>query len=66
MKLSWPLKEEEGAEDEEGASSVGVLLPPNPSLPFVPEGITCMAFDEATGRLCVGLITGDLWMLDYS
>lgn len=66
MKLSWPLKEEEGGEDEKSAFSVGVLLPPNPSLPFVPEGITCMTFDETTGRLCVGLITGDLWVLDYS
>ena len=47
-------------------STVHVLIPPNPSLPFSPQMCNSLAFDETTGRLCVGVATGDLWMLDFS
>ncbi|THH14211.1 hypothetical protein EW146_g6093 [Bondarzewia mesenterica] len=59
MKAHFPNGETE-------SFTVNVLIPPNPSLPFSPEMCSTLAFDEATGRLCVGLITGDLWLLDFN
>jgi hypothetical protein len=43
----------------------GVLVPPHPALPFTPAACHSLAFDEVTGRLCVGLETGELYVLDY-
>lgn len=44
----------------------GVLFPANgPALPFSPTTCHCMAFDEVTGRLCMGLYDGNLYMMDF-
>ena len=61
--------------------NVGVILPPDPELPFSPRECQSLAFDEVslpkftptkpnrcpkvTGRLCLGLYTGDLYILDF-
>ena len=57
MKLSAPVGH--------GKPSVGVLLPPDPELPFSPRECQSLAFDEVTGRVCLGLYTGDLYILDF-
>jgi hypothetical protein len=57
MKLSAPVGH--------GKPSVGVLLPPDPELPFSPRECQSLAFDEVTGRVCLGLYTGDLYVLDF-
>lgn len=49
-----------------GTPSVSVLLPPEPQLPFKPSSCRALAFDEATGRLCVGLYNGTIYILDYA
>ena len=43
-----------------------VLLPPDPGLPFKPRECRSIAFDEATGRLCLGLYNGNIYVLDYA
>ncbi|KZV62905.1 hypothetical protein PENSPDRAFT_758380 [Peniophora sp. CONT] len=56
------------AEDPE-AASVSVLIPAipvNPALPFTPRAAQSLAFDETTGRLCLGLYDGVVWILDYN
>ena len=57
MKLSVPVGH--------GKPSVGVLLPPDPELPFSPRECQSLAFDEVTGRVCLGLYTGNLYILDF-
>ena len=57
MKLSAPVGH--------GKPSVGVLLPPDPELPFSPRECQSLAFDEVTGRVCLGLYTGVLYILDF-
>ena len=57
MKLSGPVGH--------GKPSVGVLLPSDPELPFSPRECQSLAFDEVTGRVCLGLYTGDLYILDF-
>ena len=57
MKLSAPVGH--------GKPSVGILLPPDPELPFSPRECQSLAFDEVTGRVCLGLYTGDLYILDF-
>ena len=57
MKLSAPVGHSK--------PSVGVLLPPDPELPFTPRECQSLAFDEVTGRVCLGLYTGDLYILDF-
>ncbi|KDQ59271.1 hypothetical protein JAAARDRAFT_57193 [Jaapia argillacea MUCL 33604] len=44
---------------------VGVLLPEYPVLPFRPSACRSLAFDEVTGRLCLGLFTGEFYVLDF-
>lgn len=51
---------------EMGVPRVNVLLPPDPGLPFKPSYCRALAFDEATGRLCLGLFSGELYILDYA
>ena len=60
MKLSAPQAV------KHGKPSVGVLLPPNPELPFSPRECQSLAFDEVTGRVCLGLYTGNLYILDFA
>lgn len=57
MKLSVPVGH--------GKPSVGVLLPSDPELPFSPRECQSLAFDEVTGRVCLGLYKGDLYILDF-
>ena len=57
VKLSVPVGH--------GKPSLGVLLPPDPELPFTPRECQSIAFDEVTGRVCLGLYTGDLYILDF-
>lgn len=45
--------------------SLNILLPPEPQLPFKPSSCRALAFDEATGRLCIGLYNGMIYILDY-
>ncbi|KAI0067465.1 hypothetical protein BV25DRAFT_1106393 [Artomyces pyxidatus] len=53
-------------EEDIGASNVGVLLPNDPAFPFTPRMCQSMAFDEAAGRLCLGLFNGDIWVLHFN
>ena len=43
----------------------GVLLPPDPPLPFSTDACHSLAFDEATCRLCLGLFDGRLHVVDF-
>ncbi|KAG7089554.1 hypothetical protein E1B28_011227 [Marasmius oreades] len=45
--------------------SVSTLVPRHMALPFEFYACQSLAFDEATGRVCVGLHTGDLYLLDF-
>ncbi|RDB26056.1 hypothetical protein Hypma_006542 [Hypsizygus marmoreus] len=47
------------------APKVAALLPRHLALPFEAHTCVSLAFDEATGRVCVGLHTGDLYILDF-
>ncbi|KAA1467485.1 hypothetical protein DENSPDRAFT_832549 [Dentipellis sp. KUC8613] len=51
--------------EDTSSFNAGILLPPNPGLPFTPQLCHSIAFDEVVGRMCLGLITGDLWVLDF-
>ncbi|OCH95392.1 hypothetical protein OBBRIDRAFT_883950 [Obba rivulosa] len=51
------------AQDE--CEPLGVLLPPDPGLPFAPHACHSLAFDEVTGRLCLGFFNGDLYVVDF-
>lgn len=44
---------------------VGVILSPDPELPFSPRECHSLAFDEVTGRLCLGLYNGALYIMDF-
>lgn len=48
-----------------GTAKVGMLLPPDPELPFTPNMCHSLAFDEVTGRLCLGMYDGDVYILDF-
>lgn len=43
----------------------GVLLPADPPLPFSMDSCCTLAFDETTGRLCLGLWEGGLHVVDF-
>ena len=43
----------------------GVLLSPDPPLPFSTDACHSLAFDEATCRLCLGLWDGSLHIVDF-
>ena len=43
----------------------GVLLGPDPPLPFSTDACHMLAFDEATCRLCLGLWDGSLRVVDF-
>jgi hypothetical protein len=45
---------------------IGVLVPPVPNLPFRPAECRSLAFDEAKGRVVLGLYSGDLCVLDFA
>ncbi|KAH9949909.1 hypothetical protein B0H21DRAFT_725209 [Amylocystis lapponica] len=49
----------------DGRATTGVLLPPEPELPFTPSTCHSLAFDEVSGRLCLGLFNGDLYVVDF-
>jgi hypothetical protein len=44
----------------------GELLAPVPELPVRPAECRALAFDEAAGRLCLGLYSGVTVVLDYA
>lgn len=46
-------------------ATLGMLLPPDPALPFTPNTCHSLVFDEITGRLCLGLFNGDVYVLDF-
>ncbi len=48
-----------------GVAKVGMLLPPDPELPFTPNMCHSLAFDEVTGRLALGMYDGNVYMLDF-
>ncbi len=43
----------------------GLLLPPQPDLPFALNACNALAFDEVTGRLCLAFYDGSLHVLDF-
>ncbi|KAL6302367.1 hypothetical protein BKA93DRAFT_736997 [Sparassis latifolia] len=49
----------------DGKPVVDELLPPDPQLPFTPNTCHSLAFDEVSGRLCMGLYNGDVYVLDF-
>ncbi len=48
-----------------GTAKMGMLLPPDPELPFSPNMCHSLAFDEVTGRLCLGMYDGNVYLLDF-
>jgi len=46
-------------------ATLGMLLPSDPALPFTPNICHSLAFDETTGRVCLGLFNGDVYVLDF-
>lgn len=57
MKLSY--------DPRTGLTKVGILLPPDPELPLTPNMCHSLAFDEVTGRLCLGMYDGNVYVLDF-
>ncbi|PCH42172.1 hypothetical protein WOLCODRAFT_120067 [Wolfiporia cocos MD-104 SS10] len=45
--------------------TIAMVLPPDPALPFTPNLCHSLAFDEVTGRVCLGLFNGDVYILDF-
>jgi len=43
----------------------GVLIPSQPNLPFSLNTCSILAFDEASGRLCLGFYDGSIHVLDF-
>lgn len=41
------------------------LIPKYLALPFLTQACQALAFDEVTGRVCIGLDTGDIYVLDF-
>lgn len=54
-----------GTAEEKPELHYGVLLPPDPPLPFSTDACHSLAFDEATCRLCLGLWDGSLHVVDF-
>lgn len=52
-------------ERSESSESVSELISNYPDLPFVPNACSSLAFDEVSGRLCVSLMNGELYLLDF-
>lgn len=52
---------------ERGKDGVHVneLISHYPDLPFTPDACSSLAFDEVSGRLCLSLNTGELYLLDF-
>ncbi|TFK87454.1 hypothetical protein K466DRAFT_522407 [Polyporus arcularius HHB13444] len=48
-----------------GEAKVGMLIPPDPELPFTPNMCHSLALDEVSGRLCLGMYDGDVYLLDF-
>ena len=46
-------------------AQAGVLFPHDPELPFTPNMCHSLAFDETTGRLCLGMYDGNVYVLDF-
>ncbi|KIY72333.1 hypothetical protein CYLTODRAFT_440599 [Cylindrobasidium torrendii FP15055 ss-10] len=57
MKASFPSRDSKTAFVER-------LLPPTFTLPFLASSIQSMSFEESTGRISLGLHTGQLYLLD--
>lgn len=53
---------------DKGQSQIlhGLLLPPQPDLPFALNTCNALAFDEITGRLCFAFYDGSLHILDFA
>ncbi|KAJ3714243.1 hypothetical protein C8R42DRAFT_683471 [Lentinula raphanica] len=58
MKGSFPS-------NQSGALDVGPLLSEHKALPFGLDTCLSVAFDEAKGRVFLGLYTGDIYVLDF-
>lgn len=58
MKLTLPCSPEE-------RPVVGPLFPPHTALPFRVQSCQSLAFDDAAGRLCVGLHSGEIYLFDF-
>ncbi|KAI0833499.1 hypothetical protein BC628DRAFT_1425746 [Trametes gibbosa] len=48
-----------------GTVKVGMLLPSHPELPLSPNMCHSLAFDEVSGRLCLGMYDGNVYILDF-
>jgi hypothetical protein len=48
-----------------GEPRVAELLPAWPELPVRPADVRALAFDEARGRLCLGLYSGEVVVMDF-
>ncbi|TRM64203.1 hypothetical protein BD626DRAFT_491076 [Schizophyllum amplum] len=64
------VKADFGAPGDKGAGEkrqlvVAPLLPPHLALPFEAHACQSLAFDEARGRVCLALHTGDVYVLDF-
>ncbi|PBL03629.1 hypothetical protein ARMGADRAFT_1157719 [Armillaria gallica] len=51
--------------EQKGPTIVEKLLPPHLVLPFEVVSCQSLAFEESTGRVCLGLHTGDLYVLYF-
>ena len=62
MRAHFPVEDP----DEARVDVLIPSIPVNPALPFTPRAVQSLAFNEVTGRVCVGLYNGVVWVLDYN
>ena len=55
----------DGWEGQGASDAVSALLPTDAALPFLPDTAHSLAFDEVTGRVCIGLFNGEIYVMDF-
>ena len=64
--MKFQLAEYNWENCDELGSVLGLLLPPEPNLPFTLNTCNSLAFDEVSGRLCLAFYDGGLHVLDFA
>jgi hypothetical protein len=49
---------------QDGTSRILPLLQSQETIPFELKRLTSLSLDESTGRICVGLFTGEIYILE--
>ena len=55
----------DGWEGQGVSDAVSALLPTDAALPFLPDTAHSLAFDEVSGRVCIGLFNGEIYVMDF-